>query len=201
MSGSSTFSSALVRYSRLKLWNTKPSVRLRTWASSLRSSLDTSCPSRWYVPLVCRSRQPMMFISVDLPDPDAPITATKSRASTANDTSRRARTSTSPIWYTFETVCSSMIATRPSDQAAHAARGGRGGRGGAPAHGGVGDDRVARLQRPFDHLGQRTVADAGADRDRLQLAPLVHPDCPLVVGVVPPRAGGRAGAGASPRTA
>ncbi len=39
----------------------------------------------------------MMFISVDFPEPEDPITATKSRSSTANDTSRSACTSTSPI--------------------------------------------------------------------------------------------------------
>ena len=37
-SGSSTFSSAVVRASRLKLWNTKPSVRLRVSASAFTSS-------------------------------------------------------------------------------------------------------------------------------------------------------------------
>ena len=38
MSGSSTFSSALVRASRLKPWKTKPIFWLRTRASSLRPS-------------------------------------------------------------------------------------------------------------------------------------------------------------------
>jgi hypothetical protein len=39
----------------------------------------------------------MMFMSVDFPEPDDPITATKSRSSTASETSRIACTSTSPI--------------------------------------------------------------------------------------------------------
>nr|WP_276603003.1 hypothetical protein [Nannocystis pusilla] len=43
--GSSTFSCALVRASRLKLWNTKPSTLLRTVARSPRPSFDTSLPA------------------------------------------------------------------------------------------------------------------------------------------------------------
>ena len=39
----------------------------------------------------------MMFIIVDLPDPDAPMIATKSPRSTTSDTPREAKTSTSPI--------------------------------------------------------------------------------------------------------
>ena len=45
-SGSSTFSSAVVRDSRLKLWNTKPSVRLRMRASPSESSCEIAWPSR-----------------------------------------------------------------------------------------------------------------------------------------------------------
>ena len=39
----------------------------------------------------------MMFISVDFPDPDAPMIATKSPRSTTSVTPLRAKTSTSPI--------------------------------------------------------------------------------------------------------
>ncbi len=39
----------------------------------------------------------MMFIIVDLPEPDAPMIATKSPRSTVSDTPRRACTSMSPI--------------------------------------------------------------------------------------------------------
>ena len=73
-----TFSAALVRARRLKLWNTKPMRRLRIRASDGSSSPATSIPSSRYVPDVGRSRQPMMFIRVDLPDPDAPMIATNS---------------------------------------------------------------------------------------------------------------------------
>ena len=45
MSGSSTFSSADVRASRLKDWNTNPIFSLRISARASRSSSDTSTPS------------------------------------------------------------------------------------------------------------------------------------------------------------
>ncbi len=43
-----------------------------------------------------RSRQPMTFMKVDLPEPDGPITATKSPASTESVTSSSAVTVSSP---------------------------------------------------------------------------------------------------------
>src|SRR4051812_10090093 len=52
-----------------------------------------------YVPLVGRSRHPRMCISVDLPEPDGPVTATNSPASTSRFAPRSARTVTSPTWY------------------------------------------------------------------------------------------------------
>ena len=95
-SGNWTFSSALVRGSRLKLWNTKPMRLLRMSASSGSDSCATSRPSKKYWPLVGRSRQPMMFIIVDLPDPDDPMMATNSPAATETLTACRACTSVSP---------------------------------------------------------------------------------------------------------
>src|SRR5262249_14303179 len=47
-------------------------------------------------PPVGRSRQPRMFIRVDLPDPDAPIRARNSPSSTRRSTPASACTSTSP---------------------------------------------------------------------------------------------------------
>ena len=47
--------------------------------------------------LVGRSRQPRMFISVDLPEPEAPMIAVKEPCSMVKLTPARARTSTSPI--------------------------------------------------------------------------------------------------------
>src|SRR5580704_6454720 len=57
-----------------------PSFFKRTSASALSSSWETSMPSSTYVPLVGRSRQPIKFISVDLPEPDGPMIATYSPA-------------------------------------------------------------------------------------------------------------------------
>src|SRR5438045_1201719 len=39
-------------------------------ARASRSSVEASMPSSLYTPPVGRSRQPLMFISVDLPEPD-----------------------------------------------------------------------------------------------------------------------------------
>ena len=69
-SGSSTLACALVRGIRLNAWNTNPIRRLRTSASCRSVSRLTSTPSNRYRPKVGMSRQPRMFISVDLPDPD-----------------------------------------------------------------------------------------------------------------------------------
>ncbi len=91
------FASAVVRGIRLKLWKMKPILRLRTRERSPSSSSRTSTPSSQYQPRLGTSRQPMMFISVDLPEPDAPMMATNSPRATVSETPRRACTSTSPI--------------------------------------------------------------------------------------------------------
>ena len=49
-------------------------------------------------PAVGRSRQPTMFISVDLPDPDGPTMARNSPRSTTRSTPSSARTSIRPVW-------------------------------------------------------------------------------------------------------
>ena len=82
---------------RLNDWKTNPILRLRMRESAASSSVRTSIPSRKNWPRVGTSRQPMMFISVDLPDPEAPMIATKSPRSTTSETPRSACTSTSPI--------------------------------------------------------------------------------------------------------
>ena len=62
-----------------------------------------------------RSRQPSRFISVVLPEPEAPIKATNSPASMDNETSFSTGTSTSPRRYVL-----SMFAARSEAWAAHA---------------------------------------------------------------------------------
>src|SRR5947199_837728 len=76
--GSATFSSAVDRPSRLKFWKTKPIRRLRIAARSLTESVETSTSPRRYVPRVGWSRQPIRFMHVDLPEPDAPMIAKSS---------------------------------------------------------------------------------------------------------------------------
>ena len=56
----------------------------------------TLSPARLYVPVVGRSRQPMMFISVVLPEPDGPMIATYSPSSTEREMSFRTGTSILP---------------------------------------------------------------------------------------------------------
>ena len=77
-SGSSTLCSAVARGSRLKVWKTKPISLFRMRASSSSSSSETRWPLSQYSPAVGLSRQPIRFISVDLPEPDGPMMATNS---------------------------------------------------------------------------------------------------------------------------
>ena len=86
-----------MRESRLKPWKTKPSFWFRRSASWFRLNLPMSTPSSQYLPLVGRSRQPIVFIIVLFPDPLAPMMATNSPGSMARDTLRTAMTSTSPV--------------------------------------------------------------------------------------------------------
>ena len=65
------------------------------WSAESR---DISCPSSQYSPEVGRSRQPRMFISVLLPEPDAPIRATISPPATVSDTPLSTGTAMSPMW-------------------------------------------------------------------------------------------------------
>src|SRR5262249_57801217 len=67
--------SAVVRGSKLKFWKTKPIFLLRITARPSDDRLDTSVPSSQYSPEDGRSRQPSRFISVVLPEPDAPVSA------------------------------------------------------------------------------------------------------------------------------
>ena len=56
------------------------------------SSVLTFLLFRWYVPLVGLSKHPMIFIKVDLPEPDGPIIATNSPLSISSETPLRAST-------------------------------------------------------------------------------------------------------------
>ena len=69
---------------------------------------ETSRASSKYSPEVGRSRQPRMCISVDLPEPDGPVTARNSPCPTSSDTPRSARTSTSPTVYVLTRLRTEM---------------------------------------------------------------------------------------------
>ena len=56
----------------------------------------TGVPSRRYSPAVARSRRPMMFRSVVLPQPEGPIIMMNSPCLTLRSKSRRAKYSASP---------------------------------------------------------------------------------------------------------
>ncbi len=57
----------------------------------------------------------MMFISVDLPEPDGPMMATYSFGWTSTESPRRAWTCSTPIWYVFHTSAMWMIGS-PSER-------------------------------------------------------------------------------------
>ena len=92
--GSSTFSQAVAYGRRLKFWKTKPSFLLRAAASWSNVSPATLSPSSRYSPAVGVSRQPMMFIRVDFPDPDGPMMETNSPFPIVRDIPRSA----SSVW-------------------------------------------------------------------------------------------------------
>src|SRR5439155_118681 len=76
-----------------------PISLLRTRASASSDIFDTSWPLSQYSPAFGVSRQPMMFISVDLPEPDGPMIATYSLRPMARSTPRSARTISPPMSY------------------------------------------------------------------------------------------------------
>ena len=69
------FSSAVSIGSRLKDWNTKPTLRRRRSVSSLSFSFAISVPPICTLPEEGWSRPARMCMSVDLPDPEGPMTA------------------------------------------------------------------------------------------------------------------------------
>jgi len=97
MSGSSTLWSALARGNRLKVWKTNPISLFRIRASSSSSRSETFWPFSQYSPDVGVSRQPIRFMSVDLPDPDGPMTATYSFLRICRLTPCSARTTSPPM--------------------------------------------------------------------------------------------------------
>ena len=98
-SGRRMFSSAVSIGSRLKDWNTKPMWRRRSFVSSLSGmSVMSSEPTKTR-PLLGRSRPASMCMSVDLPEPDGPMTAVNWPTGTLRLTPRSACTADSPSPY------------------------------------------------------------------------------------------------------
>ncbi len=83
---SATLSSAGRSSSRLKNWKIMPIRRRRNNASPVSFSFTRSSPCTTTEPAVGRSSPATMFSSVDLPQPDGPITATASPARISNVT-------------------------------------------------------------------------------------------------------------------
>src|SRR3954465_10193018 len=79
-------------------------------ASSLSFIWLTCLPFSRYDPLPGVSRQPIRFISVDLPDPEGPMMATFSPASIEIDTPCSAWISSDPMTYVFHKSTVSIMA-------------------------------------------------------------------------------------------
>ena len=89
--GSITFSTTVSVGSSWKNWKMTPHVRPRHSAMRLSERLARFVPPTTSEPEVGRSMPVIMFISVDLPEPERPTTAMNSPASTWRETSLRAR--------------------------------------------------------------------------------------------------------------
>src|SRR6202158_5825277 len=96
-SGSSTFSSSVIRGKSWKDWKTIPIVWLRWLASSSLDIAARSRPCARIAPEDGRSSPAIKLSSVDLPDPLAPNSARNSPARTSSEIWSTARISASPI--------------------------------------------------------------------------------------------------------
>ncbi len=74
---------------RWKDWNTSETRPRRSFARRSSFRRDRSWPNSSTWPLVGRSRPAATAISEDLPEPEGPVTATRSRGATEKSTSRR----------------------------------------------------------------------------------------------------------------
>ena len=91
------FSSAVSIGSRLKNWKMKPMWRRRSMVRAVSERPVTSVSPIQTSPAVGWSRPARMCMSVDLPEPEGPITATSSPSATSSVTPRRASTAVSPM--------------------------------------------------------------------------------------------------------
>ncbi len=91
-SGTATFSSAVMVGIRWKDWNTMPTRPRRKRASASSPIRVMSVPAIATRPAVGFSSPAATISSDDLPEPDAPVSATLSPAATASDTPDRIST-------------------------------------------------------------------------------------------------------------
>ena len=82
---------------RLKNWKTKPTFSRRSIVSGRSLRVVISVPSIITLPEVGMSRPARMFMSVDLPDPEGPMTAENCPRGKSTETPRRASTLASPL--------------------------------------------------------------------------------------------------------
>ena len=90
---------------RLNCWNTMPVSRRISWM--LRMSSESSTPSTTIRPASCFSKRLMQRMSVDLPEPEGPITTTTSCLPTFRLMSLRAWKSPKNL----STPCTSIMAS------------------------------------------------------------------------------------------
>src|SRR5882762_6046361 len=102
--GNSTFSSSVMRGSRLNDWKTIPTVSRRYRASSSGSNSARLRSRTRIAPEVGRSSPAIMLNSVDLPEPELPKRARNSPFSTVRETSSTARMTVSPSRYSRNTL-------------------------------------------------------------------------------------------------
>ena len=91
------FSAAVSVGTRLKDWKTKPILSRRSRVSPASSSVPTSWSPTNACPDVGRSRPAMQCMSVDLPEPDGPITAVNRARSMVTLMPSRACTAAWPL--------------------------------------------------------------------------------------------------------
>ena len=127
-SGNATFCAAVSAGMRLNAWKTKPTRSRRSRVSDLSDSPPRWMPSISTSPEVTRSSPAAQCSSVDLPDPDGPITAVNVPCGMRTSTPSRAATVRSPAPYVRRTARSStagpllvivMAASQPAGRPRH----------------------------------------------------------------------------------
>ena len=93
------FSSAVSIGSRLNCWKTKPMWRRRSLVSCLSGISVMSSSPTFTRPFVGRSSPASRCMSVDLPEPEGPMTAVNWPTGTSSVTPRSAWTADSPSPY------------------------------------------------------------------------------------------------------